>query len=638
MTRLTKTPVAVLPDGADPARRRLAWIRVIMVIVTLAAYARLCTADFSNWDDPSTTYNNPHLNPPSVEGIAWFWGHSYMDIYAPLTFTLWGVLLPLSKVPTPNEMGITVNSWIFHTTNVLLHIAAMLAAFELLRRLVRHNGAAALGALLFALHPVQVEAVGWVSGMKDLLYGLLSLAALWQYVEYVGCVSSPLPGTQAAPQRRTQQGKKPKAGRQINAHGSPSLHYTLALLALAAALFSKPTAVVTPLLALVIDRWLLHRPWKKSFISLWPWFVLAIIFAIIAKLVQPAAQVSIWPLWSRPIIAADALAFYLFKLVYPAHLAIDYGRNPVVLLHTTQWYWTWIAPAVLALVIWIFRKKRPGLVAAGLLFLICLLPVLGLTPFDFQYYSTVTDHYLYLAMIGPALAAAFILARYWRTAPVVAACVILAALGVRTFAQTAYWQNTPAIFEHALEINPHSGAARERLGGFYNQRGIEWSRDVDACNRQIRDMLRTAAPDELKQKEMERDQYKQLAIQDWQQAVRQYSLALKENPKWPKLRVNLSGALANLRQWNAAMDQLREVMRMQSELPPILRGGFERRWFDTGLDAYYRGDDTQAAADFRRSLSENPENPVAKRAYEIVTRKIQETAVAAPGGGPASKP
>src|SRR5690606_29216533 len=124
--------------------------------------------------------------------------------------------------------GVFYNSFIFHTVNVLLHISSVLVLFELLRRLTKHAGASAIGALLFALHPVQVEAVAWISGAKDLLYGLFALVALWQYVLYVQ-------GAQVS-------------GRETATRDRSVAHYIAALAALLAALLSKPTAVVTPVL------------------------------------------------------------------------------------------------------------------------------------------------------------------------------------------------------------------------------------------------------------------------------------------------------------------------------------------------------------------------------------------------------
>src|SRR5207244_4244518 len=111
---------------------------------------------------------------------------AYMDLYVPVTFTVWAVLARVSSEP-----------WLFHAASLVLHGAAAMAAFGLLRRLVRDERAACAGAMLFALHPVQVEAVGWMSGAKDLASGLFTLLALGRYVDFAS-MSRGSPGRRRA--------------------------------------------------------------------------------------------------------------------------------------------------------------------------------------------------------------------------------------------------------------------------------------------------------------------------------------------------------------------------------------------------------------------------------------------------------
>lgn len=623
------SPTSPNSPGNAPRKRHLWWLRILLVLITVAAYAPLRTADFTNWDDPQTIYENPHLRPPSAEHIAWFWTHPYMDIYAPLTFSLWGLLMNVGKLSTPDAMGRMLNPWVFHTTNVLLHLCALLAAFELLRRLTKHAGAAAMGALLFALHPVQVEPVAWVSGLKDVLYGLFSLIALWQYVEYVQQASTDKSLDAAiAPTAHAAAAPAKQAIPAVTLR--PALHYSIALIALLLALFSKPTAVVTPLLAGVIDWLLLRRNWKQALISLWPWFVLAMGFAVIAKLSQPTSTLTMWPLWSRPVVAADALAFYLYKLLYPVSLAVHYGRNPTALLRTTQWYWTWLAPAAAAVGIILLRKRIRWLAAGGLLGLVCLLPVLGLTPFDFQFYSTVADHYLYLAMIGPALIAAALLARWWKPLPIALSCTALTLLGIRTFTQAAYWDNTVAIFTHTLAVNPHSGIAHERLALYYTARGVARSRAMGDDERSASQLLRQGRAHEAQASTREAERYHAFAMDDWRTAQQQFLLALKENPLWPRLLLNLAVVMANQRHFDQAMEQLRIIIRTQPSLPPVLRKTYETHWFNLGADAYDGQDYQQAIDYFGKALQDQPGDDVSLRALQIAQLKMRAVAATHP--------
>ena len=140
--------------------------------------------------------------------------------------------------------------------------------------------------------------------------------------------------------------------------------------------------------------------------------MLALPIVVIGKLSQPAPQIMSTPFWSRPLIAGDALAFYLWKLLLPWRLALDYERTPRYLLHQWWFYVTWMVPVLAAAGIWLWKPGRHWLGAGALLMVAGLSPVLGFVNFDYESYSTVADHYFYLPMLGVALAAAWALARF----------------------------------------------------------------------------------------------------------------------------------------------------------------------------------------------------------------------------------
>ena len=193
------------------ASRREVWLLVLLVLLVLG---RICAHGFTNWDDNLTLSQNPDFNPPTIHSVLHYWYTPHLSLYIPATYTIWGVLTYLSGFGASDY--VTPNPWIFHTASVLIHLASALIVFAILRRLVKNQWPAFLGAAVFALHPVQVETVAWASGAKDLLCGLFSLLAIWQYIRFV------------------QQDRKPR------------ITYLFATLALVAALLSKPTAIITP--------------------------------------------------------------------------------------------------------------------------------------------------------------------------------------------------------------------------------------------------------------------------------------------------------------------------------------------------------------------------------------------------------
>lgn len=414
---------------------------LILIAAVAAAFGRVVGHELSGWDDLVNTVLNPHVNPPSVEGTLHFWCHAYMDMYIPVTYTLWALLARVALEP-----------WLFHATSLALHAGAALAAFGLLRRLVRDDRAACAGALLFALHPVQAESVGWMSGTKDLLAGLFGLLALARYYDFASA---------------RREGKT-----RTGAYGLASLFYLVALL-------SKPSAVAVPILAAFLDFGLLRRRARDVARDLAPLVVIALGWILLTRIVQPAAGVFVPAVVFRPLVALDALAFYFGKLVLPLSLAPDPGRDPAwVLENGRPVLAAVILLSIAAFLLFLRRLRKPELartatVAAGL-FVAGVAPVLGFVPFDFQRYSTVADHYLYLSMIGPALLLAWTLADPAGRpghAGFLAAGVLLAVLGAKSVVQVGVWKDDLTLFRHTLAVNPRSWVAHDNLGAALAARG-----------------------------------------------------------------------------------------------------------------------------------------------------------------------
>lgn len=409
---------------------------LVVVTVTLLTMAPSCGHRFTSWDDTLTVSRNPNFNPPSASGVMNHWRKPHMDLYVPVTYTAWGVLARVAY----DGPGRGLDPRVFHAFNVVLHAVNAGLALLLLRRLLGSNRAAtwaaAAGALLFGVHPVQVEPVGWVSGTKDLLCGTFTLLALLAYVMAVRASAERIRWTP----------------------------YALGTVALILAMLSKPTAVVVPAMALVVDRLIVGRAWRAVARSVLPWAVLAIPVVVLTKLVQPAAHVvDAPPIWMRPLVAGDALAFYLAKLALPWRLGIDYGRTPAVAIGAGWVYWTWMLPVGVAVALWFGRRRLRGVVAGALLALVPLLPVLGLVRFDFQRISTVADHYLYLPMFGVGVAVASMLCKVAPRRWVVPVGVVLLLLAVRSAAQTRHWRDDRSLAMRAVAVNPNSWVGHVNL-------------------------------------------------------------------------------------------------------------------------------------------------------------------------------
>jgi hypothetical protein len=419
--------------------RRAFVVALVITGATLAALWPVIGHDFTKWDDPTHVTDNARFLPPTFSSISKYWTErSFFGLYIPVTYTAWTIVGMFAGEP--------LNPHVFHAANLVLHVASALTVFWILSKLLsgddRNPWPAAFGALLFALHPLQVESVAWVSGFRDVFAGFLCLVAIALFISF------------ATSEKRR------------------SWRYALATLVYALALLSKPTAVVVPLMVGILGVGILRQPIRWTLMALAPWIVLAIPCVILTKLAQPlAASMVIVPLWERPLIALDALAWYLYKLVLPFGLAVDYGRNPSYVHATGAIAWTWIGPLVIALLLWRIRNPWREIVTGALVFVCALLPVLGLVTFDFQFYSTVADHYVYLAMLGPALAGAALINHLRQTPGLIpglriGAVAIMLFLALITSVQTSTWANSFTLFSHTLTVNPRSWIANSALAAF----------------------------------------------------------------------------------------------------------------------------------------------------------------------------
>lgn len=457
---IARQTVAEAHSAKDSSASSLAYRSLaspaIIVLAILITFGCVCAHEFTNWDDRLNVTYNPHLNPPGGAGLVYFWKHPYEHEYIPVTYTVWWLLAQVARVDTPDAAGIWLNPYIFHTVNLLLHLVVSLLVYQLLVLLTRRPWAACCGALLFALHPIQAEVVAWVTGLKDLLCAFFSILALWQYVLFA---------------RRQER------------DGSRRWHYAAATVALIAAMLAKPSAVTVPIIAASIDWLILKRSWRSVATAIGPWAAVSAVMVIIGILSHPTPADVGGPLRVRPLIAADSLAFYLGKILWPAGLSAVYHHSAKDLLAGPWLYLAWILPAALGVLVWIFRKRAPWLAAAAIIFVAAVLPVLGFVAFEFERISTVADRYVYVAMLGPSIAVAFALcsvrshisirSQRWLGAGGALAVLSLAML---TFRQARFWHDSRTLFTRVLEVYPRSDVAYSSLAAD----SLDYGRPVEA--------------------------------------------------------------------------------------------------------------------------------------------------------------
>lgn len=405
-----------------------------IVLLTLATFQGLLAHSFTTWDDPITIFANPRLNPATLDGLAWHWANACMNLYVPLTYSLWWLVAATSSWFMSADTALPV--WPFALTNIALHATSAVLVYALVLRLANHRTGAAVASAVFAVHPLQVESVAWLSGTKDLLAGALVLLALLLYLRAVD--------------RRGEDADAPRTRGLF-----------LAAFVILLATLAKPTAIVAPLMAFALDTLALRRRPSAALRSC-AYLLAAIVPALIwTPLVQAGPTGTKLSILDRLLVAGDALSFYLNKLVRPGSLGIDYGRTPEAVLALPSSRFVWLIPVTIAAVAMVMRRREPLLTLGFSWLLIGVLPVLGLLSFDFQQYSTVADHYLYLSMAGVVVWVGWVGSAH-RVAPPLLG-LLLIGLVIRSASQADVWTDSRTLFTHALEVNGDSFAALNSL-------------------------------------------------------------------------------------------------------------------------------------------------------------------------------
>ena len=429
-------PVAAAAAASDPARRqRLAGLAAILLI-TVVAYLPIFRGGFI-WDDETYVTGNRLLR--TLAGLRAIWLEPGPPQYYPLTQTtlwleyhLWG-LHPLG----------------YHLANVLLHALNAGLVWLVLGRLAVPG--AWMAAAVFALHPVHVESVAWVTELKNVQAGAFSLLALLLYLRFA-------------------------LGRR-----SAGL-YALAFVAFVLAVLSKTVACTVPAAALVCVWWTRGSLRRGDVVPLVPFFLVGLVGGLGTAMVekyQVGAQGADWTLSAadRCVLAGRALWFYAAKLVAPIRLSFFYPRWTIDAGVPWQWLFCLAAVGVVA-ALWMLRHRiGRGPLAAVLYFAITLAPALGFVDVYLFRYSFVADHFQYLASLGPITLVVALGAAGARKVPALGAAARLAcgglllALGAATWSRAHVFADQETLWRDTVSKNPRAWSAYNNLGTLLLERG-----------------------------------------------------------------------------------------------------------------------------------------------------------------------
>jgi len=411
------------PQSARPARRYLA--AALLVLATLAAYLPALQAGYV-WDDDDYVTENHLLWEPDGLRRIWLTADAPSQ-YFPLVYTsyrleyaLWGL----------HPFG-------YHLVNVLLHAANALLFWRVLAALSLPG--AAFAAALFALHPVHVESVAWITERKNTLSLLCFLASLLYWIRF----------TDFGGTRR----------------------YLASLLWFQLALFAKTTACVLPA-ALVLSLWVRGKPLGvRRWLAIVPYLLIGVGMGLVTLLWERHHQGTVGERFAIPwpdvlLVASRAVWFYLGKLLLPVSLTFSYPKFAIDAANPL--HWLPLAAGILLVAALFLLRARIGRapLAAALFFVAALSPILGFIPLFTFLYSYVADHYQYIASLAPIALAAGAGARWagGRPAGIALGAALLLALGVQTFRQARIYESRETLWRDTIAKHPESWMGHHNLG------------------------------------------------------------------------------------------------------------------------------------------------------------------------------
>lgn len=503
------------PPSSTPAGRRgrVLLTSVCLTALTFLVFRHACDDGFINLDDPLYVTKNQHLQQGlNVATFRWSWTALDGGNWHPLTW--------LSLLLDARIFG-AENPWGYHFTNVLLHTLNSVLLFLVLWGMTRALACSAVVAAFFAVHPLHVESVAWISERKDVLSTLFWMLTLGAYVLYV--------------ERQT------------------AWRFTAVLVAFALGLLSKPMLVTLPFVMLLLDYWPLQRAslgWRRLVREKIPLLAMSAVICGVtwfaqreAKAMSSLRDIGLADRAGNALIAYGA---YIAKMFWPMDLMILYP-HPLGHFSVARAAASGLLLAVVSFLVFRYRRRFPYLLVGWCWYLGTLVPVIGLVQVGMQ---SMADRYTYVPLIGLFVMIAWggaDLARHWRCSEVAlgvaAVAVVLCSLG--TWLQVLYWRDSFRLWTHALEIDEANAVAHLQLAGRLWELGMAEAETGDKPDKEYED------------------------------AIKHYRRAVQLDPEYAKGRYNLGVALLHRGPEPEAVAELEAAVRLQPIYPDA--------WYSLGL-------------------------------------------------------
>jgi tetratricopeptide (TPR) repeat protein len=537
-----------------------------LTVSTLLVFWQVCNFDFVSYDDNYYVYDNPNIQAGiTLKSVKWAFTTGRCSNWHPLT---WLSLMLDWQLYGNNAGG-------YHFTNLLFHIVNALLVFIVLKEMTNAVWQSAFVAILFALHPLHVESVAWVSERKDVLSIFFWILTMWAYTRYCNCAAV-------------------SAGTKY--------YYLSAVVFLALGLMSKPMLVTMPFVLLLLDYWPLGRLTTKRsllyrLIEKIPLFVLIILSSIITFIVQhkgkAVANIAELPLRLRISNVFISYMQYIIKMIWPVKLAVFYPysaqNTPIFLVVICT-----VALFAVTIIILLYSKNHRYLITGWFWYIVTFLPVIGIIQVGAQ---AMADRYTYITLTGLFIIIAWGLPElmgkwpYQKIALGVSMVLVPTALGICASRQVSYWNNSVALFSHTIEVTQNNYRVHYNLGGTYFSLG-RWQDAIDAYKQAIR-----IKPNYADAHYNLGASYDKLGR--WQDAIEAYKQAIRINPVDAGAYSNLGVAYLSLGRWQEAIEACKEAIKIK----PYFAGAHN----NLGVAYLKMGDKNSALAEYNILKSLNSE-------------------------------
>ncbi|MBN2457046.1 MAG: tetratricopeptide repeat protein [Sedimentisphaerales bacterium] len=539
------------------------FICLTLVLATFLVFWQVRSFDFVGYDDPEYVSLNKNVKKGlTYDNFIWAFTTGRLSNWHPLTW--------LSHMLDCQLFG-TEPGW-HHLVNLVLHILNTLLLFIALKRMTGTLWRSAFVAAVFALHPLHVESVAWVSERKDVLSTFFWFLTIILYVHYYRC------------------------GRKF--------WYLLTVLSFMLGLMAKPMLVTLPFVFLLLDYWPLGRLGRKTKTLFWlilekiSFFLLAAGSSVVTIVAQHGAiaKVGAISLNTRIANALISYAKYITRMFWPRDLALMYPYSAEsVLIWQSAIIAALLLLAISVLIVW-FTRRRKYLAVGWLWYLGTLVPVIGLVQVGSQ---AMADRYTYVPLIGLFIIIAWgvpELLEKWRYRKIVlgsSALAVLVILSVCTHIQLRYWRDSLSIFQHTLDVTKNNYIIHNNLGSLFNQQG-----KTDEAVEQFTEALRIRPDYGMAYNNLGFTLTNQGKLD---QAVVQINKALQINPEHAMAHNNLGIALFRQEKFDQAVTHFTKALELNPDLTEI-HGNL-------GLALTGQGRFAEAISQYRIALELLPNNP-----------------------------